>query len=136
MSNQVRIKENNFNLFIKLLFFAVVLFGIDFAVVYSFGLFPVTWVVYTHLFFAVMTAAIIYIFNKVAEKYIEKAGFAFIGFLFVKILFILLFLKILQNLIAFDKVFIANFSAIYLLYLFFSMFLCLKALNFYQKNKK
>lgn len=136
MSNQVRIKENNFNPFQKLLFFAVVLFGIDFAIIYSFDLFPITWIVYTHLFFVVMTVAIIYVFNKVAEKYIEKAGFTFIGFLFVKILFILLFLKILQNLIAFDKVFIANFSAIYLLYLFFSMFLCLKALNFYQKNKK
>lgn len=136
MSNQITIENTKFRPFVKLLSFAVVLFFLNSIIVYLFELFPSSWVFYTHIFFACITTLIIYIFNRVAENHIDKAGFVFIGFLFLKILLILIFLQILQKLIAFDKVFIANFSAVYLLYLFFSMYLCLKALNFYQKNKK
>lgn len=88
-----------------------------------------------NLFFFILTSAIVIVINYVSKINIEKTGFTFIGFLFLKFIIIIIFLFYLKSKNIYGNDFIANFSIVYLLHLFYSMFLSLKSIQFYQKNK-
>lgn len=123
------------NPFYSLFVFGIILFLVNFGVLHFFEWMPVNWVWYIHIFFLILSFGLIYIFNWIARNFIEKSGFVFVGFLFVKIILIFSYLTLLKKVIFFTNSFVANFGIVYLLYLFFSMLSCYKILNFYQKNK-
>ena len=110
----------------------LILFGINSAIGYQFGI-SFTFLLTTYLFFFLLNCIILYIFEWVAKKYIDKSGFVFISFMFLKALLITIFLLIANNSYTLSKMLMLNFALIYLTYLFYSMHACLKTLNFYQK---
>lgn len=97
--------------------------------------FSYDFVIYTHLFFVILTSIIMYVFDFASNKFIEKSGFVFIFFFFLKIILIICFLAVVNRGNVLDKMALLNFSLVYLGFLFFSIYLCLKTLKFYQKNK-
>jgi|SRR5690554_3650473 len=123
------------NPFYNLSIFGVILFLINFVLLYFLNWMPLDWLWYIHIFFLLLSFGLIYIFNWMAQNFIEKTGFVFMGFLFVKIILIFSYLTLLKQIIVFTNSFIGNFGIIYLLYLFFSMLSCYKILIFHQKNK-
>lgn len=78
---------------------------------------------------------LIYLFFETCKLFIEKSGFLFIAFFFIKILAILIFISLLKKSFLLEKLFYLNFSILYLCSLFFSMFICLKVLKYFNKNK-
>ena len=115
-----------------LLLLTLILFGINSIIGYQFGI-SFTFLAATYLFFFILNCIILYIFDWVAARYIDKSGFVFISFMFLKALLITIFLLIANNTSSLTKVLMLNFALIYLAYLFYSMHACLKTLNFYQK---
>ena len=115
-----------------LLFLTLLLFGINSIIGYQFGI-SFTFIAAAYLFFFLLNCIILYIFDWVAKRYIDKSGFVFISFMFLKALLITIFLLIANNTTSLSKVLMLNFALIYLAYLFYSMHACLKTLNFYQK---
>ena len=115
-----------------LLFLTLILFGINSIIGYQFEI-SFTFLAATYLFFFLLNCIILYIFDWVAKRYVEKSGFVFISFMFLKALLITIFLLIANNASSLSKVLMLNFALIYLAYLFYSMHACLKTLNFYQK---
>ncbi len=87
----------------------------------------------SHVFFLLVTIGLIYLFDWVSRNYLDRAGYLFIAFLFIKILAIFVFLTIMSSFYILHKWLMLNFSLLYLSYLFFSIYLCLKTLKVYQK---
>lgn len=97
--------------------------------------YPYWWVLAAILFFTLVNYALLTIFDRIAVKNIDKAGYFFISTFMMKLLLILLYLKIFKAIAAFEKNFILNFSLIYLYFLGLSIFLGLKILDLRQRNK-
>ncbi len=123
------------NPFYSLFIFSIILFLVNLGMLYFLKWMPISWIWYIHIFFLILSFGLIYIFNWIAHNFIEKSGFVFIGFLFVKIILIFSYLTILKKVIFFTNSFVGNFGIAYLLYLFFSMLSCYKILLSCQKNK-
>jgi hypothetical protein len=119
----------------KVLIFSLMLLLIQFLINISSGYLPVYQILITNLFFLLLTTAVVITINYVSKIKIEKTGFTFIAFLFLKFVMIFIFLFFLKNKNIASTTFIANFSIVYLFHLFYSMFLSLKSIHFYQKNK-
>jgi|SRR5690606_5315488 len=114
-----------------LLVFSAVAFFANFLIADS--VIPLGFIVASHLFFAVVNVLLLYIFDLVTRHSVDKAGFAFIGFVFVKALLIFVFLSIISGYWELTKLLMLSFALSYLAYLFFSIYLCLKTLRFYEK---
>jgi hypothetical protein len=87
----------------------------------------------THIFLFFVNLLLFFVFDFIARNNVDKAGFTFIFFVFVKGLLIFLFLGIIQNTIILTKSLMLSFALSYLAYLFFSIYICLKTLRFYEK---
>lgn len=134
MSNQT-LKIQTINNVKKVLVFSLTLLLIQVLISFLNDYLSLFKIFITNLFFFILTSTIVIVINYVSKIKIEKTGFTFIGFLFLKFIFIFLFLFFLKNKNITSNDFIANFSIVYLLHLFFSMYLSLKSIQFYQKNK-
>ncbi len=117
---------------IKLLIFTAVLVALNLLLVKS-EIVSRSFIAISHVFFFSVNLLLIFLFDLIARINIGRAGFVFIAFMFVKILLIVLLLSILSRSTPLHKWLMLNFSVAYLANLFFSIYLCLKTLNYYQK---
>ncbi len=111
--------------------FSVVVFFVNY--LFAAERIPIGFVVSTHLFLFTVNLVLLYVFDWVTQHAVDKSGFAFIGFIFVKALLIFVFLSIITGFFELTKPLMLSFALNYLGYLFFSIYLCLKTLRFYEK---
>ena len=109
-----------------LAFFGNTVFSDNFAI-------PQHALIATYVFFLVLSILLLLIFDFVARNFIDKSGFVFIAFLFLKALAIFAFLTLLQQNTPLERPLMLNFALVYLAYLFLSIYLCLRTLKIYQK---
>ncbi len=115
-----------------LLIFTFVALGANWFIAPLFGIGSKVLIAF-YVFFVVISALLLLIFDYVAKNFIEKSGFVFISFLFLKALAIFTFLTILQQNTPLARPLMLNFALVYLGYLFLSIYLCLRTLKIYQK---
>lgn len=94
---------------------------------------PTQFVISSHIFLFAVNLLLFFVFDLVSRHSVEKAGFTFISFVFIKGLLIFIFLGIYQNQMILTKTLILSFALSYLAYLFFSIYICLKTLRHYEK---
>lgn len=97
-------------------------------------LYPLNWVLNTHAFFFVLLVLIIAIFTLMVNFHLPYAGYAFVGMALFKMLLVLIVLYIFNVDNGKQTYFILNFTIVYLLYLFFSIFLGLRSLKFFTSK--
>ena len=115
-----------------LLVLTIVLSVVNCIIGYQYDL-SLTFILTSYLFFFILNCIILYTFDWVARNHMDKSGFLFISFMFLKAILIIGFLLAANGSAPISKVLMLNFALIYLAYLFYSMHACLKTLNFYQK---
>jgi len=91
--------------------------------------FPVSWMLMSFAFFLLLLGLVYGIFRKVAISNVAYAGYSFIGLFLLKMGLVVAFLKIFDKVTNFPNSFLLNFSLLYLLFLYSSMFLGIKFLN-------
>lgn len=134
MSNQT-LKSQTISLIKNVLLFSLFISCIQILLFYSSNYISLFQLIITNTFFFLITLVVVATVNYVSKIKIEITGFVFVAFLFIKFALIFGLLFFLKNSSDMSTMFIANFSIVYLFHLFFSMFLSLKSIQFYQKNK-
>ncbi len=102
--------------------------------VQHFQLYSLEWVLYAHLVFLILFILIITIFTLMIKYQIVYAGYAFIGLSLVKIITVLIILYIFNANNGKQTLFVLNFVIIYLIYLFLSIYLGLRSLNYFSNK--
>ena len=97
-------------------------------------LYPLNWVLNTHAFFFVLLVLIVAIFTLMVKFRLPYAGYAFIGMALFKMLLVLIVLYNFNAAHGKQAYFVLNFTIVYLFYLFFSIFLGLRSLNFFTSK--
>ena len=69
----------------KLGVFSVIVYLTNMAIVPNATIAP-KFLIISHLFFFVITCLLLYLFDWVARNYVDRAGYLFIAFLFIKII--------------------------------------------------
>jgi len=121
------------NYLLSILLLAIFL-AINLLVVYHFNLYPLKWVIHTHIFFFVLLVLIIAIFTLMVKIRLPYSGYTFIGMALFKMLLVLIVLYFFNLDYGKQTYFVLNFTIVYLLYLFFSIFLGLRSLKFFTSK--
>lgn len=109
--------------------FAFSLFIVNWFIVVSFKLFSDNWVVHFHSFFYILLLIVIIILYYTKRYYIGLVGYSFILMMLFKAIAIFLYLAIFHSKHGKQLNYIFNFSLVYLIYLFFSIYFGLQILS-------
>lgn len=116
-------------LLLQLILFIAFLFAINWGIVVPQELFPRQWLIECHAIFSLLLVAVLLSLIATIRYYIGLAGYAFMGMMFVKAFVVFAYLAIFNSDHGKQIAYIFNFSIIYLLYLFFSIYLGLQLLH-------
>lgn len=116
-------------LILQLVLFITVVFAINWLLVVPNGVFPLEWLIQCHLIFSVLLLSVIVGLILTIRYYIGLAGYTFMGMIFVKAFVVFVFLTIFDAKHGKQIAYTFNFSIVYLLYLFFSIYLGLQLLK-------
>lgn len=121
-------------LILQLLLFVTVVFAINWFLVVPNDVFPLEWLLHCHLIFFILLLAVIVGLILTIRYYIGLAGYTFMGMIFIKAFVVFVFLTIFDAKHGRQIAYTFNFSIVYLLYLFFSIYLGLQLLK--QETQK
>lgn len=118
---------------IRLFLFSIILFATHLFI--SQNYFQTTFgIIDFHVFFLIINFILITSFFIVASKWTDKTGFLFMGFFLIKGFFMVTFLLVYREKHDLDVTFVLHFFFVYFTHLLFSIYNCIKILNFYVKN--
>ena len=126
--------KNSFsNITIKLILFSIVFYLMHYAFNQTINsnqvlLFKV------HLLFFIINFALLLNVIFISKRAIDKTGFVFIGFFFIKVIIILVFLNELKQTKTISKTLVANLVFVYIIHLFYSIKMCLDVLKIRLKK--
>jgi len=110
------------------LLFILIVFLVNWGIVISFNIFPQEWLFQCHLIFSLLFIVVIVVLILTIRYYIGLAGYSFMGMMFVKAFVVFIYLAFFNSSHGKQVTYIFNFSVVYLLYLFFSIYIGLKLL--------
>ncbi len=116
-------------LFLQLLLFITIVFVVNWLIVVPNDIFSQEWLIHCHLIFSLLLLAVIAGLILTIRYYIGLAGYTFMGMMFVKAFVVFVYLVIFNTKYGKQIEYIFNFSIVYLLYLFFSIYLGLQLLK-------
>jgi len=87
-----------------------------------------------HLLFFIINLVLLFNVIFISKRAIDKTGFVFIGFFFIKIIIILVFLNELRQTKTISKTLVANLVFVYIIHLFYSIKMCLDVLKIRLKK--
>lgn len=116
-------------LFLQLLLFITIVFVVNWLIVVPNDIFSQEWLIHCHLIFSLLLLAVIVGLILTIRYYIGLAGYTFMGMMFVKAFVVFVYLVIFNTKHGKQIEYIFNFSIVYLLYLFFSIYLGLQLLK-------
>jgi hypothetical protein len=116
-------------LILQLFLFIAIIFVINWLLIVPFNVFPQQWLIACHLIFSLLLIIVIVGLILTIRYYIGLAGYTFIGMMFVKAFVVFVYLAIFNASHGKQMAYVFNFSIIYLLYLFFSIYLGLQLLK-------
>jgi hypothetical protein len=108
--------------------FIAILLLVEFKIVETFNL-PRLWTFYGFTILFILSGITILLIAHLKKTHISMAGYSFIGMMFVKTLMVIVFLGLFSSTVSVVKPFILNFSILYLIFLFLTMYIGLKILN-------
>lgn len=108
--------------------FILIVFLVNWGIVSSFNIFPQEWLFQCHLIFSLLFIVVIVALILTIRYYIGLAGYSFMGMMFVKAFVVVIYLAFFNSSHGKQVTYIFNFSIVYLLYLFFSIYIGLKLL--------
>jgi hypothetical protein len=116
-------------LFLQLLLFITIVFVVNWLIVVPNDIFSQEWLIHCHLIFSLLLLAVIVGLILTIRYYIGLAGYTFMGMMFIKAFVVFVYLVIFNTKHGKQIEYIFNFSIVYLLYLFFSIYLGLQLLK-------
>lgn len=116
-------------LFLQLLLFITIVFVLNWLIVVPNDIFSQEWLIQCHLIFSLLLLAVIVGLILTIRYYIGLVGYTFMGMMFVKAFVVFVYLVIFNTKHGKQIEYIFNFSIVYLLYLFFSIYLGLQLLK-------
>lgn len=106
-----------------------IVFGINWLIIIPNTIFPQEWLIHCHLIFSLLLIAVIVGLILTIRYYIGLAGYTFMGMIFIKAFVVFVYLAIFDAKHGKQIAYVFNFSIVYLLYLFFSIYIGLQLLR-------
>lgn len=117
------------SLILQLFFFIAGIFIINWLLIIPNNVFPQEWLIECHLIFSLLLISVIVGLILTIRYYIGLAGYTFMGMMFIKAFVVFVYLAIFNANYGKQIAYIFNFSIVYLLYLFFSIYMGLQLLR-------
>jgi len=116
-------------LILQLLLFITIVFAVNWVLIVPNNTFPQEWLIHCHLIFSILLIIVIIGLILTIRYYIGLAGYTFMGMIFIKAFVVFVFLTIFNANHGKQIAYTFNFSMVYLLYLFFSIYVGLQLLK-------
>lgn len=116
-------------LILQLFLFIAVVFAINWLIIIPNNIFSQEWLIHCHLIFSLLLLVVIVGLILTIRYYIGLAGYTFMGMIFIKAFVVFVYLVIFDAKHGKQIAYTFNFSIVYLLYLFFSIYIGLQLLR-------